>query len=209
MKAALAVALTLALALAAGGCDDPAKGKTKVTTSEAQPVTAAHEGASTYAFDGTTSRVEWVGAKVTGKHDGGFKSFRGTVKLDPAAPEKGTVSVEIDTASLFTDNDKLEGHLKSADFFDVEKHPKASFVSTSASKADGKWKITGNLTLHGVTKSITFPADVRVGSASVDVDAEFAINRKDFGIVYAGKPDDLIRDDVVIKLAIRATKQSS
>jgi polyisoprenoid-binding protein YceI len=66
--------------------------------------------------------------------------------------------------------------------------------------------VTGNLELHGVTKSITFPATIKMSADAVDVDAEFAINRKDFGIVYAGKPDDLIKDDVLIKLEIRAKK---
>jgi polyisoprenoid-binding protein YceI len=68
--------------------------------------------------------------------------------------------------------------------------------------------VTGNLTLHGVTKAITFPATIRVTPTGFEVDAEFTINRKDFGIVYAGQQDDLIRDDVVIKLNIRASKKA-
>ena len=90
---------------------------------------------------------------------------------------------------------------------DVAKFPKASFASTSI-KAGGEkgasHTVTGNLTLHGVTKSITFPATIKTTGTGIDADAEFAINRKDFGLVYAGKPDDLIRDDVVIKLTIRS-----
>jgi len=202
-------------ALAIAACDDPSKGKTKAVTTEAVPNAIepknAPTGATTYTFDQTTSKIEWTGSKVTGKHDGGFKTFKGTVNLVDQTPEKSSVTVEIETDSLYTDSDKLVGHLKSPDFFDVPKFPKASFTSTEVKKGGEKGAshtVTGNLTLHGVTKGITFPATIKTTPGGVDVDAEFAINRKDFGLVYAGKPDDLIRDDVVIKLTIRSQKKS-
>jgi len=131
------------------------------------------------------------------------------VQLVGNDPTKSQVTAEIDTASLFADQEKLTGHLKSGDFFDVEKHPKARFTSTSI-KTGGEngasHTVTGNLELHGVTKSISFPANIKTADGSVDVDAEFAINRKDFGLVYPGKPDDLIKDEVLIKLQIRSKK---
>jgi len=203
---------TLVFALVVVGlvaaCDDPSKGKTKAVTGEAQQAqssVAATATTKTFQFDAASgSKVEWVGSKVTGKHEGGFKSFNGTVQVDPAAPEKGKVDVAIDTTSLYTDNDKLVGHLKTADFFDVEHHPTATFVSTDVKKAGETWTVTGNLSLRGITKSVTFPAKVNAGADGVDVDAEFAINRKDFDMKYAGKADDLIRDDVLVKLTIRS-----
>jgi polyisoprenoid-binding protein YceI len=67
--------------------------------------------------------------------------------------------------------------------------------------------ITGNLELRGVTKQISFPATIRVATGAVDVNAEFAINRKDFGLSYPGKADDLIRDDVLVKLDVHAKPQ--
>ncbi|MDF2692365.1 MAG: Rhodanese-like domain protein [Labilithrix sp.] len=204
----------LALVVLAG-CEDPAKNATKAVTTEAASATpkaaAPTTGTVTYGFDQSSSKVEWTGSKVTGKHEGGFKTFSGTVSFVDNAPEKSSVTVDIDTDSLFSDSDKLVGHLKSDDFFAVAKFPKATFASTAV-KAGGEkgasHTVTGNLTLHGVTKSITFPATIKTNPSGVDVDAEFAINRKDFGLVYAGKPDDLIRDDVVIKLAIRSHKRS-
>lgn len=207
------VALTL-FALAA--CDDPAKGKAKAVATEpsAAPANVAEKAAAStvrYDFDGSTSKVEWIGSKVTGKHDGGFRTFQGHVTLVDDAVEKSSVTVEIETASVFSDADKLTAHLKSADFFEVEKFPKASFTSTEIKKGGDKGAthtVAGNLTLHGVTKGISFPATIRTTDSGVEVDAEFAINRKDFGIVYAGMPDDLIRDDVVIKLTIRSQKKS-
>src|SRR5262245_32357430 len=90
------------------GCHDPAKDKARATTSEAQPVAAESPTSpttKTFTFDAASgSRVGWTGSKVTGKHEGGFRSFRGKIQVDPAAPEKAKVDVEIDTRSLYTDS---------------------------------------------------------------------------------------------------------
>ncbi len=201
--------------LAAVGCDDPSKGKSKATTGEAVTTTsqsAVAAGAiAKYAFDQSASKVSWVGSKVTGKHEGGFTAFTGNVDLVDGAPEKSKVNVDIDASSLTTDSEKLIGHLKSPDFFDVAKFPKAAFVSTDIKKGGDKGAthtVTGNLTLKGVTKSVTFPANITVAGDTASVDAEFSINRQDFGLTYAGKVDDLIRNDVVIKLAIKASRKA-
>ena len=157
------------------------------------------------------SKVEFTGSKVTGKHDGGFKTFKGVIDLVNNKPEESKVLVDIDTTSIFSDDDKLTGHLKSADFFEVEKYPKATFVSTKitpeAAKGANNYTVTGDFDLHGQKKTITFPAKITVSDAEVAVDTEFSINRKDFGIVYAGKTDDLIRDDVVIRLNLKSPKR--
>jgi len=94
----------------------------------------------------------------------------------------------------------LTGHLSSPDFFDVPSHPTSTFTVASIEAGT----VTGNLNLHGVSKSISFPATISVASDKVAVKAEFAINRKDFGINYPGKTDDLIRDNVVINLDLSA-----
>lgn len=199
---------SLFVALLVVGCNDPAKDKPKAVTGEAVAA-AAVKGGAAYSFDGSSSKVGFVGAKVTGKHEGGFGTFKGTVTIPDGDAEKGAVTVEIDMASVTSDSEKLTGHLKSADFFDAEKHPKAKFESTSVKKGGeggATHTITGNLTLRGATKSVTFPAKVQVSGDGVVLDAEFGINRKDFGIVYPGKADDLIKDEVLIKLAIKAKK---
>ena len=98
--------------------------------------------------------------------------------------------------------------IKSADFFDVESHPTASFTSTEiVARAEGVYTLTGNLKLHGVTKQISFPAAIEVGEDSFSATAEFAINRMDFEIVYPGRPDDLIRERVLIKLDLRSASR--
>mgnify|MGYP002084543859 CR=1 FL=1 len=106
---------------------------------------------------------------------------------------------------------KLEGHLKDADFFDVSKNPTAEFEISSVAAdtaGGGTHKITGNLTLRGVTKSVSFPAKVQVDPAAktASATANFNINRKDWNISYEGKKDDLIRNEVNIDLNISASK---
>lgn len=215
----------LSLTLFMAACEDPAANKPKAQTANSATNTVANSTTNSTAntnapameIKGTAlpisqenSKVEFTGSKVTGKHDGGFKTFKGTIDLVNNKPEESKVSVDIDTNSIFSDDEKLTEHLKSADFFDVAKYPNAKFVSTKiapdAAKGAGNYTVTGDFTLHGTTKSITFPAKISVNDASVDVNTEFSINRKDFGIVYAGKTDDLIRDDVVIRLDLKAPR---
>ncbi len=222
----------LSLAVFLTACEDPAANKPKATTTNSTTATAntatntvsnspINTAANTtapkmetkgtaYKITSDNSKVEFVGSKVTGKHDGGFKTFTGTVDLVNKKPEESQVAVDIDATSIYSDNESLTGHLKSADFFEVEKFPKATFTSTKivadAAKGAGNYTVTGDFNLHGQTKSITFPAKITVADADVAVESEFSINRKDFGIVYAGKTDDLIRDDVVIKLNLKAIK---
>ena len=116
---------------------------------------------------------------------------------------KATIAVK----SVFTDSEKLTGHLQSPDFFDAEKFPEATFVTTTIAANGDAFTVTGDLTLHGVTKSITFPAKLALQGETVKATADFAINRKDFGIVYAGKADDLIADNVAINFDLTAKKR--
>jgi len=201
----------LSLGALTAACDnDPSAGKVKAaaTSAVSEPARAA-AGAVAYQFNNQNSSLAFVGAKVTGKHEGSFEKFSGNVQLVDKAPEKSSVKVDIDMASVQVEPEKLEGHLKSPDFFDVGKHPKASFESTSikaGGAAGATHTVTGNLTLHGVTRSISFPATIQVNGDNLTVKAEFAINRKDFGIVYPGMPDDLIKDDVLIQLKLGANR---
>jgi len=211
MMSSKAALLGLAI-FALAACDDPAKNKTKAQTGEAtQAASATATDGVSLPIDPSTSKVEWTGSKVTAKHDGGFKSFKGNITLVAQDPTKSNVNVDIDTDSLYTTPDNLVTHLKSKDFFDVATFPKATFASTSVKPGGDKGAthtVTGNLTFHGVTKSITFPATIKASASGADADAEFSINRKDFGLTYPGKVDDLIRDDVVIRLTVRSHAKS-
>ena len=105
--------------------------------------------------------------------------------------------------SLYTDTDKLTQHLKSPDFFGVKANPKAKFVSTKVEGAGDKSMVTGDLTLNGVTKSITFPAQVTATDYKFALKSDFKIDRNDFGISYGkGK----INDYVELKVDVHAKK---
>ena len=195
----------LAVALALGiGCPDPTEGKPAAAVADPlPPVETAPPVGEVYTIaEGST--VSFVGSKVTGSHDGGFHDFEGTITLPDGDPMQGEIDIVIDTTSLWSDNEKLTNHLKSPDFFDVASHPTATFRSSSIAGTDSGYEVTGNLDLHGVSKSITFPATIELGADSIAAQAEFSIKRFDFGIAYTGAADDLIRDDVLIKLDIVA-----
>lgn len=192
------------LALLAGlGCSNPAEDKQEAKVDRpAEVATAEGEGQRHTFAEGST--VSWIGSKVTGSHDGGFHAFDGEISLVDGDPAASRVSVVIDTTSLWSDSERLTGHLKSADFFEVETYPTATFTSTSIEPAEEGYAVTGNLELHGVAKSITFPATISVEEGRIAIQAEFFIQRYDWDIVYPGRPDDLIRDEVVIRLDLVA-----
>ena len=151
-----------------------------------------------------TSTFGFTGSKVTGSHDGGFNGFQGEIKLVDGDPIQSSIHFVIDTTTLWADNEKLAGHLKSPDFFDAESFPTSVFRSTAIAAADEGYLVTGNLELHGVTKSISFPAQISVEPDRVTATAEFSIKRFDFEIAFPGRADDLIRDEVVIRLDVAA-----
>jgi len=199
----LSLAGGLAVLLLAAGCSDPADGVHKAAaTDPARTATDPGVAGKVYALD-SGSTISFVGSKVTGSHDGGFRQFSGEIKVDGGKILAGS-EIRIDMDSTWSDNDRLTGHLKSADFFEVETYPESTFTVTSVVSAGAEHTVTGNLTLHGVTKSISFPAEIQLTDEAVTLRAEFAINRKDFDIHYPGRPDDLIRDNVVIKLDVSA-----
>ena len=192
-------------------CADPAANKPKASVREAtSEKTAPKQGGETLTITPENSKIDFVAAKVTRSHNGSFKQFTGTVDLLNGDPLQSIVSIAIDTASVVTDEPDLTKHLQTPDFFDVAKYPKANFISTKIepSAASGATHtITGNFDLHGIKKSISFPATIQVTPTNVSVNSEFAINRKDFGLVYPGKADALIKDGVVIKLNLNVPRK--
>jgi len=205
----LLVLITAALTLA---CANPAANKPKATVSNAAPEgnSSKPAGAETLNITPDNSKIDFVAAKVTRSHNGSFKRFTGTIDLVNNSADNSRVSIDVETNSVVTDEPDLTKHLQTPDFFDVAKFPKATFTSTNIepnTSGGGTYTITGNFDLHGVKKSISFPATIQVGADSVSVSAEFAINRKDWGLLYPGKADDLIRDGVVIKLNVNVPRK--
>ena len=198
-------------ALLSYACADPAANKPKASVGEAtSEKTAPKQGGEALTISPDNSKIDFVAAKITRSHNGSFKRFTGTIDLLNSDALQSVVSVSIYTTSVETDEADLTKHLQTPDFFDVAKFPKANFVSTKIepSTANGAThSITGNFDLHGVKKSISFPATIQVAASSVSVNAEFAINRKDFNLTYPGKADDLIKDGVVIKLSLNVPRK--
>lgn len=188
-----------------------AKGDVKPATdakADAKADTKADAPAVTRTLkaDATASSIGFVGAKITGDHKGDFKTFTGEATVAGTVPQ--SVKFSIETGSVTSDAEDLTTHLKSPDFFDVAKFPKAEFSSTKVeakAAGDANYEITGDLDLHGVKKSITFPAKITVDERGAKGTTEFKINRKDFQIVYAGKADDLIKDEVLLKISLAFT----
>ena len=211
--------------LAAAGCENPADNVAQATVADAETIDqapaadtgdAADQAGESLVLSAENTTIEFVGSKVTGSHDGGFKEVSGNWKLTDDDPAQSRLEAEIDMNSTWSDSDNLTAHLKNEDFFDVEKFPTSKFVSTKIAPLetpdenhkDATHTVTGNLTLHGVTKSISFPAQITIADAQPTLKSEFHLNRKDFDIVYTGKADDLIRDEVVIKLTIDPAKSN-
>ncbi|MEQ8279770.1 MAG: YceI family protein [Deltaproteobacteria bacterium] len=149
--------------------------------------------ADTWALDTSHSHVGFsVAHLVVTKAKGQFNKFSGTVQIDDKDITKSTVNVEIDAASIDTNDEKRDGHLKSPDFFNVAKHPKLTFVSTKVKKAGkGKLTVLGNLTIAGTTKPVTLTVEGPSkavkdpwGNTRRALSATTKINREDFGMTW-------------------------
>jgi len=191
----------------------PAHGATPAAQTAPGAVTpkAAEPGAAAeLALERASSKLEIVASKITRSHDGSFQQFNGTATL--AGDQVQAVHFDVDTASLQTDTEKLTAHIKTKDFLDVEKFPKASFESTSiVAKPVGSvtHEITGKLTLHGVTQEVTFLASITLTPDSVTGRAEIPIDRQKFGVAYPGMPDDLIKDEVLLRPTLVFSRKKS
>lgn len=176
----------------------------------AAPIAA--NAADTYTIDPTHTTVIWSAEHFGySKPHGLFPMIEGTLVLDEAAPEKSSVNVTVDTAKIVTGNPKFDDHLKNKDFFDVTKFPKATFVSTNVEKTGDKTaKVTGDLTILGVTKPQTLDVTYNKGAPNpmsqkptVGFSATGVIKRSDFGLKYAVPG---VSDEVNIVIEAEANK---
>jgi polyisoprenoid-binding protein YceI len=155
-----------------------------------------------YALTGENTAITFVGTKKDGKHTGGFKTVTGSATVDGTDVTTLKLDIEIATDSLFTDDEKLTAHLKAPDFFGVKDNPKATFKTTKVEKTEKGANITGDLTLLGKTKAVTFPAAVATDGATLTLSSDFKINRNDWGMTYgAGKIDDDVQ--LLVKVAAK------
>ncbi len=194
--------------------------KTKeVETTEAKTVEQVAV-AEKYKVNPAQTMIKWDAHKLVGGHQGTINASAGAVETKGDALVGGNFIFDINTIKC-TDlpagenYDKLIGHLKNEDFFDVAKHPNAAFQITSVTPKDGKSIIAGNLTIKGIKKNIEFPANVSINGNSISISSdEFEIDRTEWDVKYnSGKfadpaklGDYLIKDNVGIKIAVTASK---
>lgn len=144
-----------------------------------------------WVLDSTHTRVGFsVKHMMVSTVRGAFHSYRGNVQLDPQDFTRSTIEGEVDVASIDTHNEDRDKHLRTGDFFDAETHPKITFKSTSISKKGDDYAVTGDLTIRGVTRPVTF--DVEFGGTAKNpwgktiagLSASATIDRKDFGVSF-------------------------
>ncbi|WP_341215710.1 YceI family protein [uncultured Wocania sp.] len=217
MKKSIATLFTIAaLVVSTTGCKDKAK---EANTKEAETVATAEATAEKYTANVTESTIEWKGFKPTGTHTGTIDLENGVLNLTDGKINSGTFLIDMKSIEV-TDipkedeyNGKLTGHLKSADFFDVEKHPSAAFEITGLSETEGKTMLSGNLTLKETKNNVTFPVTVTNTDGAVTLTSEtFTIDRSKWNVKYGSKSffdnlgDKFINDDIELKITVKATK---
>ena len=218
MLRSLSLLTFAALLTACGGSEG-----TEVESSEAQAETTT-AAAATYTVDAQASTVAWEGTKlIGGGHQGTIPVSQGSLETNGEELVGGSFTLDVtglQNTDLTPDDgkEKLEGHLKSADFFDVEQYPTAKFVITSVSPItdaeDGhNYDITGNLTLKGTSRSITIPATVTMdGNRITATTPDFVIDRTEWGMEYGSggiegiAQDNIINDEVGLKLDLVAQR---
>jgi polyisoprenoid-binding protein YceI len=184
-------------------------------SNEASAVTAS---AVTWELDPAHSHAQFkVRHMMISNVKGEFTKLTGTARINPADITKSTVEATIDVASINTRDPQRDGHLKSPDFFDVEKYPSVAFQSTKLSRSDGALEVAGNLTIHGVTKPVVFQVEGPTpetkdpwGNTRIGVEATTTIDRRDFGLVWNSNLETggvLVGDKVTITVDVEFVKK--
>ena len=155
------------------------------------PSVAVDDISGDYTIDPSHTRIGFSArhAMVT-KVRGHFDQFEGTAHVDTATPSNSSVTVTIEAASVTTGNEQRDGHLKTPDFFDIANYPQITFVSTNVERDGAEWDITGDLTINGVTKSVTIPfeetgsAKDPFGNTRVGFEGEVTIDRTEWTLSF-------------------------
>jgi len=176
-----------------------------------------------YQIDPAHTRLGFVArhAMVT-KVRGTFREVEGSIHLDAQDPTRSSAQVKVNVASITTDQDQRDAHLRGEDFFDVAKFPELTFTSTSAEKVDDEtYKLTGDLTIKGVTKPVTVDFELTgtavdpFGNTRVGFEGNTTVNRKDWGVNWNAALETggfLVSDKIKLELdvsAIRLTPSAS
>jgi polyisoprenoid-binding protein YceI len=149
---------------------------------------------------------------------GHFKVLNGTLEIDEAHPENSSVAAQVETASIDTRDERRDGHLRSADFFEADKYPTITFKSTKVEKTgDETYRVLGILDMHGVQKEVAFNAEYSgqhkdaYGNIRAGLNATTQLNRKDFGLNWNAALEAggvLVSDSVKLEIDLSVTQQS-
>lgn len=171
--------------------------------------------ADNYSIDKAHSSIDFSTKHLmVSKINGQFTDYDGVIKFDPNDLAASKVEVTVKAASITTNMEKRDTHLKSADFLDVEKFPTLTFVSKSITKSGDAYQLTGDLTIKGVTKEISVPAEISgpvnspMGTV-LGIQASFKINRQDYGVSWNKTMDNgglIVSNDVNVEVNIEAHK---
>lgn len=180
------------------------------------PALAAAEPV-TYKVDADHSGVGFSIRHFVSNVSGRFRDFDGVIKYDKANPAASSVEFTVKAASIDTANNDRDEHLRSKDFFDVQKFPTLTFTSTKVVAKDANTlDVTGNLTMHGVTKPITIPVSL-LGTVKTPkgekagFETNFKVDRKEYGINWNNVMDSgpVLGDDVKVNIEIEANRQEA
>jgi len=169
------------------------------------------QAADTWVVDKNHSSANFQVRHFVSKVGGRFSDFSGTIVADAAKPESSSVEFAVKTASIDTNQENRDKHLRSADFFDVEKFPEITFKSSKVTpKGKNQFDVAGTLTMHGVSKEITLPVTF-LGSMGdkAGFETQVTLNRKDYGIVWNKTLDGgglMLSDEVLVTINIEAGK---
>ena len=174
--------------------------------------TVAMAGADSYVIDKNHSSVDFSIPHLVSKTKGTFGDFSGTIVYDAAHPEQSRFTGTIDVSSIETQNERRDGHLQSADFFDVANHPSISSASTGVKKvADGQLHVVGDLTMHGVTQLVTIPVDIlgtgtnpMNGKKQVGLVGDLTIKASEYGVNSWENFKAVLGDEVTIEIVVEA-----
>ena len=166
----------------------------------------------TWAVDRTHSSVTFKVRHIMANVTGQFRDFSGAIQVDRANPANSSVDFTIQAASIDTGNENRDKHLRSADFFETEKFPTITFKSTSVKpKSATEFDVTGDFTMHGVTKRITLPVThLGFGAKKGGFEIETTLNRKDYGIEWNRALDEggfVLGEDVKVAINLEVDKK--
>jgi polyisoprenoid-binding protein YceI len=163
---------------------------------------------TTYAISpNMDSELAFIGyGGILGQMEGGFANFTGEISIAGDDLATAKVNVVIDMPTLFSEDKGLTKKLVDPDFFDVDTYPTSTFTSTSIEKAADGYTVTGNLDLHGVVKSVSFPVQMAMEGEDVKANAEFTIDRTQWNIVYDNWGGSTISKECLVRFIILAER---